>query len=540
MIDLSVARSGELGSVTRFSDLFASASLSGFTGGLLVRSEGDRALFFRDGLPVHAAGAGFRSAYLGELLLARGAITEAQLSDALARQGDPGPSRPLLGALLVASAGLDPQLLLEVLSRQIEERIFSVFGVTSGAWQSAPGENARIREIGVPCQSRSLLVRGLEAHASDDELREASDTLLGKAVQLSGALPPLELGPVEQKILRYLEKPRKPDQLERALGDRRRVRAVLRLLLVLDRAKILPAGKGIPIPKATLVKSQPGTGSLGDHDPSGSTPVFEQSEPPAPLPRAPSTSRPDAAFLAEVRGLHAELERKSHFELLGVTRDAPPSEVKKAYHGLAKRFHPDAAGASFPEDVIRMIRDISARLNEAHQVLSGEKSRAEYVALLADDRIKGDARKADRIRDAEVKHQMGHVMMKKREYQKAREYFNFAVQSDPASGEYKASLAWSMFADSKYDREEALTRGYSLILEALETKSSSATTHYYAGQILKAKQQPKDALFHFQRAVELDPKHADAAREVRLMELRNAKEQEAKESSNPLRKLFKR
>jgi tetratricopeptide (TPR) repeat protein len=203
---------------------------------------------------------------------------------------------------------------------------------------------------------------------------------------------------------------------------------------------------------------------------------------------------------------------------------------------LQKKFHPDAFIGISDEEVVQVIRELSARINEAYNVLSNEKSRAEYISLLS-SRFKGDARKMERTRDAEVKHQMGMVMLKKKDFQKAREYFNFAIQSDPECGEYKASMAWAIFADPKTERSEANSKAYALLLEALKS-SPSASTHYYAGQVLKARDQLDEALFHFMRAVKLDPKHAEAQREVRLLSSRKTKD--GNTAAGLLNKIFKR
>lgn len=59
---------------------------------------------------------------------------------------------------------------------------------------------------------------------------------------------------------------------------------------------------------------------------------------------------------------------KDYYEILGVSRDASPEEIRKAYHKLAHKFHPDKGG---DEEKFKEI-------NEAYQVLSSKDKKAQY------------------------------------------------------------------------------------------------------------------------------------------------------------------
>src|SRR5947209_1539908 len=65
------------------------------------------------------------------------------------------------------------------------------------------------------------------------------------------------------------------------------------------------------------------------------------------------------------------MEFKDYYEALGVTRDAPADDIKKAYRKLARNCHPDV---SKEPDAEKRMKDV----NEAYAVLSDPEKRAAY------------------------------------------------------------------------------------------------------------------------------------------------------------------
>lgn len=63
----------------------------------------------------------------------------------------------------------------------------------------------------------------------------------------------------------------------------------------------------------------------------------------------------------------------NYYEILGVTSEAAPQEIKKAYFALAKKYHPDTSALAKSEAEAKM-----SALNEAYAVLSDEGQRMAY------------------------------------------------------------------------------------------------------------------------------------------------------------------
>ncbi|XP_019738534.1 dnaJ homolog subfamily B member 9 [Hippocampus comes] len=65
------------------------------------------------------------------------------------------------------------------------------------------------------------------------------------------------------------------------------------------------------------------------------------------------------------------LAKKDYYDILGVPRDASERQIKKAFHKLALKYHPDRNKGS---DAEARFRDIA----EAYETLSDDKRRREY------------------------------------------------------------------------------------------------------------------------------------------------------------------
>lgn len=63
-------------------------------------------------------------------------------------------------------------------------------------------------------------------------------------------------------------------------------------------------------------------------------------------------------------------ELPNYYEIIGVTKDATPEEIKKKFRELAKKTHPDKTKGNSEEEM--------AELNKAYEVLSDKERREKY------------------------------------------------------------------------------------------------------------------------------------------------------------------
>jgi curved DNA-binding protein CbpA len=95
----------------------------------------------------------------------------------------------------------------------------------------------------------------------------------------------------------------------------------------------------------------------------------------------------DPQFDDYVLKIHEVLDRLDYYRLLGVEPEARIPQIKKAFFGIAAKFHPDR-NRDADDRVQQAIYDIFKRLNEAYRVLCDYEKRKAYDRTRSEGKVR--------------------------------------------------------------------------------------------------------------------------------------------------------
>lgn len=230
------------------------------------------------------------------------------------------------------------------------------------------------------------------------------------------------------------------------------------------------------------------------------------SKPPSSL-SAPMLDATTLVYRAQV------IEHEDPFTVLGVRRGATSEDISEAFVRLARAWHPDRLPTelrSFRAEAEKVF----AYLSRANDLLSNPATRAvcEQKGL--------STQPVQRPRKEIVAALEGALA--KREFAFAESEASRLVESDPDDGEAQAMVAWAAARAGESD-EDVLRAAIAKLDSAIKKDAQSERGYYYRGVLQKRLGNEPNALKDFQRALQLNPRHVDATREIRLIEMRSRK-----------------
>jgi len=533
--------------------LFALAAGTGASGRLTVTPAGASfALTFRKGTLEHVTTSSPDDALPGFLVF-RGMVKPEQVAEAATIAGAEGD---LVGALVTLRM-VNGSDLVRLMGEHAAQLVTRVLSVEAGSWSWEPG--VAPPRSAFPLGSSWVLlgaaVRSLDPAAV---VRRLGAREHQGVTRIAGRfkLEDLRLGPAEARIAAGFDGTRLSD-LARGRGADAAV--VLRVALLLAEVDLLsfgpprpspggstPPAEAAPAPPPVAVDAAPApatgqaaaTFSFPAPAPAVQAPpltppapppaVPRQAPPPAaprpaPPPAAPRTPAPPpaapprAAPALDERTLQALLAsygEADHFKVLGVGRDATPTQVKIAYFQLAKTYHPDTvAGAASPV-VKKLCADVFSRIGEAWGVVGDEARRAQYL----DDLVTGAGVSVDvmGILQAETVFQAGTLLVKARQYEEAAARFAEAMKLNAEEPEYAMWLAWCQFVGA-VEKKKMHARSVGTIEAGLKKSPRCVAGYLFLGQMAKIVGDLALAEKHLKRGLAVAPDHVDLQRELKYL-----------------------
>jgi DnaJ-domain-containing protein 1 len=500
-------------------ELLREISVAGLSGAL--RSEHERfktVIYLADGKAIYAA-SNLRLHRLSECLRRWQVLSEEELSALPVVASELDFAEALIGAKIFSSESLGV-----LQARQLTEMLRPAVLWTEGTWEF----DARVRmtqNVRVNIDLNGLLLEGAR--------RLPREFVAGRFPEPGEKLSPernapvdLELLPTEAFVLSRIDAPLTVAELiaVSALPEMETMQVVYTLTLggLLERESWPSAFSPEMLERARSVKAA---------SRNGPRPVASEPQPKETSAAAPPVAAvQEAEEMLEVDSLFARLVVASdYYQVLGVRRTAPASEIKSVYHKLAKRFHPDRFHRDVDATLHARVEEAFARIAQAYETLKEKQSRAAYDLKLSHQSMattqaasatsKQSARQGDKtgedetdaatlLRKAEANFQRGMLALNRGKPMVAIASFGEAARLAPRDARYRAFHGRAL-AENEGTRRQAEAE----LKAAIALDSHNAAYHVMLAEFYFKIGLPRRAQSELERALAIDS-HNTAARQL--------------------------
>ncbi|HKD18221.1 MAG TPA: DUF4388 domain-containing protein [Thermoanaerobaculia bacterium] len=454
--------------------------LEGLKGTLsLVHGDETRHLFFEKG-ELRTATSSREGQRIGAFLKRRGWITDTDLNwalDTVAKQG-----RARLGKILVERGLVSRTVLDTEMRRLVEEIVFSTFAWDSGEYKFQASPGVLDPDVALTLSTAAVIVEGIRRLPESDAFRERLGD--GHRVPMLATDPMsryqyLPLAPQEAYLLSRIDGILDVDSLLKIAGTSRSAMAKILYGLV---------SCGIVEWKQDGAQ-RPASGRGGFHGLN------------VEVQAAPADRSPGHAEL--VKNTYRRIDWLTHYELLGIPRDAPPEKIAEAYFERSRLFHPDLRHR---EDLARFEKELTAvfeRMKKAYETLSDPEKRALYDQSLDAAPAPVLTAEADpemRKKLAAQNFRRARQLIEDKDYHPAIEMLREAVRFVPDNAEYRYTLSQVELKNPHW-----ADQGLANLKEAARIDSRRVAFSVEAARALLDHKRPHEAEPFARRAVSLDP-----------------------------------
>jgi curved DNA-binding protein CbpA len=510
------------------------------TGALALRRHPvEKTVFFRDGVP-RSIQSNLVDECLGRVMVQERMISEAECEESLRRMKGSGRKQ---GAELIEMGCISQHNLVHALRLQLQAKLWEVFRWEEGAYEWTRAEPPP-DGVQLDVAAGAIIYEGIKRAFNPTRLARVAGDLsalyVHPAEDPSSTVEESGLSAEELRLLKAIDGTRTVAEL--GAFARLPPEEVTSLIWAMRCARWveLKDRSGVPTPSTEAVtppKASAGPPPLPRRLPPRLPPRIPQTparHPPTPPPLPRAAAAASGALLPELPDEHARLSaeqraelgrlaahlesirRQDYFQILGVSRNASPADVKQAYAARAEEYHPDKQFGSAPEEVRQLASQIHEAISRAHATLADSRAREAYTRELASAQRRTTHGDVGKLVAAEGRFRKGEELMRRAQYQEARRYFEEAIQLYPDEGEFHAWLAWAIFQTAP-NSEQAMDAALEELDQAIRLNPRLDKGYLFSGYIYKQAGRPDKASKQFERALECNPECTEALHELRIL-----------------------
>ncbi len=235
-------------------------------------------------------------------------------------------------------------------------------------------------------------------------------------------------------------------------------------------------------------------------------------------PASPAARRDDSATEEELRRYLALSEKSNYYQLLGMNVDSSKNEIREAFYILARKFHPDRHMDN--REWAAPLQQLMGAITEAYKVLSDEKKRGNYdrKQMLSRTRTETEESLDECSKLAANCHRDDN-------FEGAIFWLRKCVNQAPDVATYHASLAGSLMMQT-HRRREAVQH----FEKAIELDPWNAGPFLKFAELHEAMQLPWRAEPLYHKVLQIDPKNFLAKQGLARIRLAEKKNEMAKPS----------
>lgn len=522
---------GEL-SRTPFPELLAQLYRWRASGALLLRRDKVKKIVsLKDGYPVTVK-SNLLSECLGQIMVRERMISQPDCDLSIEKMKE---TKRQQGTLLIEMGIISPHNLHFALQRQLETKLFDIFSWREGDYQFNPKGEVPETAVQLEHPPAVLILEGVKRGFTPERLRLALAGRMGEVLRVHPdplqQLQDLELTETERRLVSLVDGQRTVKQVleESPLSPATGLTLVYGLIAaqVLQCSSDEPeAEPTLPMPPAAAAGAEssrsappPLPGPRKATQPAlAAVPALPVPPPPTPPPTAAApraSATPDRDRAEGLARRVKEMRKMNYFEMLGISKNASQEEVRRAYFSQAKDFHPDKHFGTSPE-VKALADQVYSMLSTAYEVLCDPRDREDYVRGLHTAQKSGVSDEVGRILAAEARFQKGEAAMRKKDWPRALEAFQEAVELFREEGEFHCYLGWARYQAATADPAQ-VSEAEKDLAEGLRLNPRFDRGYLFLGWVYKSTGRKEAAEAQFERAIQVNPDCVEALRELRLL-----------------------